>query len=127
MTGARHILAANLRKLMSKHPVLRDRKAIAARTGISARTVGYMLQSGEGNPTLANIEAVADAFKVPAWRLLTDDENVDKLLLLDKILSPRGVDVGDAWDATKANGAPSVADPGIEPYRVKRKPKKGSS
>ncbi len=129
MTSARQILADNLRALMSKTPALDHRDKIAARSGISARTVGYMLQSGDGNPTLRNIEAVADAFKVPVWRLLTDSPNVDKLILLNKILGPNAVPddvVGDQWNATLQNGAPTAQQPRA-PYSVKRKGRKGDT
>lgn len=126
MTSARQILAQNLRTLMSKTPSLDHRDKIAARSGVSPRTVGYMLQSGDGNPTLRNIEAVADAFKVPVWRLLTDSPNVDKLLLLNQILGTAGVPddvVGDQWNATLQNGTRSVQEPRAA-YPVKRKGRK---
>jgi transcriptional regulator with XRE-family HTH domain len=126
MQSARHILAQNLRALMSKYPSLDHRDKIAARSGVSARTVGYMLQSGEGNPTLASIEAVADAFRVPVWRLLTDSPNVDKLLLLQKILGSDGVSdeyVGDQWNATLQNGTPAAREPPT-PYQARKKGRK---
>ncbi len=68
--GAREILNSNLRALMAAHPILKDRKAIKARTGVSPRTIGYMLQPEVGNPTLANLEAVATAFHLDVWELL---------------------------------------------------------
>lgn len=68
--GAREILNHNLRGLMAAHPILRDRKALKARTGVSPRTIGYMLQPTQGNPTLANLEAVAGAFHLEVWELL---------------------------------------------------------
>ena len=126
MTSARQILADNLRALMAKHPALDHRNKIAARAGVSPRTIGYMLQSGEGNPTLGNIEAVAQAFKVPVWRLLTDSPNVDKLLLLNKILGGNGVPdeiVGDKWNATLRNGQSSAQDP-TPPYTERKKGRK---
>jgi transcriptional regulator with XRE-family HTH domain len=130
MQSARQILAQNLRALMSRQPSLDHRDKIAARSGVSARTIGYMLQSGDGNPTLASIEAVALAFRVPVWRLLTDLPDADKLLLLQKILGSDGVSdehVGDQWNATLQNSSLAAHEP-LTPYQPgtrKRKPNTG--
>lgn len=76
--GARDVLRQNLAALMSAHPILRSRGAIERRTDVAARTVGYML-SGKGNPTLGNIEAVAQAFHLEVWELLRPGLDVSKI------------------------------------------------
>ena len=127
VTSARQTLATNLRQLMARHPDLNDRPKLALRSGVSARTIGYMMQSGEGNPTLANIEAVAKAFGKPVWHLLIDSPVIEKLLLLDKILNTTAVPdaaLGDTWDATKTNGRKIAAEPPPPPYSPAKKDRK---
>lgn len=100
--NARAILAANLAELMRANPSLNSRKTLGARAGISPRTVGYMMQSGKGNPTLANIEAVAAAFRVPVWQLLADSAGVKRLASIAAILDAPPVPderLSPAWNA----------------------------
>lgn len=118
MTSARQVLAANLLELMASHPRLNDRKSVAAAAGVSARTVGYMLQSGRGNPTLANIEAVAAAFRVPVWQLVTDSPTVKKLASIARILDTPGVPderLAPEWSAPARVEEPTV------PYKLNPK------
>jgi len=127
MNSARQILAANLRHWMARHPDLNDRPKLASRSGISPRTIGYMMQSGAGNPTLANIEAVAKAFGKPVWHLLIDVPVIEKLLLLDKILNTTAVPdetLGDKWDATKNSGHHVAAEPSTPAYLPAKKARK---
>ena len=65
---------------MAGHSKYRDRAAIQKACGVSARTVGYM-REGTGNPTIANIEAVARLFKLEAWELLIDHAEARKRLM----------------------------------------------
>lgn len=121
--SAREILAANLRHLMTQHPDLNDRTKLARRSGVSPRTIGYMLQSGTGNPTLESMEAVAKAFGKPVWHLFIDFPVVERLSLLDKILrSPAVPDVtlGDTWNANKTAQAPVMAEPLPPLYSVSK-------
>jgi len=78
--GAKAVLKQNLRALMEAHPVLANRKALAARTGVSARTVGGILKDG-GNPNLANLEALALAYKLEVWELLMPGLDVSKIAI----------------------------------------------
>ena len=110
MPTARETLAQNLRDMMAAHERFTNRKALAAATGISPRSIGYMLQSGPGNPTLANIEAVAQAFKVPAWQLLVDSPAMRRLAQVANILDAPAVPdsrIPPAFDAR--NHAPTRA------------------
>lgn len=127
MTSARSLLAKNLREMMATHDRLTNRKALAAATGISPRSIGYMLQSGPGNPTLANIEAVAHAFKVPVWHLLTDSPTVRKMTQIAQILDAPAVPdtrIPPAFDARNHTTRPPIAAaPPTEPYHKPRNPK----
>lgn len=101
---AKQVLAETLRSLMARHERLRNRQAIATASGVSDRTVGYMLK-GEGNPTLDNIEAVAARFGLRAWELLID-RDAERQRLADFLL-------GDASrrtpsDPAAENGAATV-------------------
>jgi transcriptional regulator with XRE-family HTH domain len=87
LKDAKSLLSQHLRVLMNTHPRLRDRLSVAKAAGISPRTVGNMLQRGNGNPTLAHIEAVADAFGVRAWELLIDRDH-EKEKLMEKVFAP---------------------------------------
>lgn len=127
VTSARQVLAQNLRQLMARHPDLYDRDRLASRAGVSPRTIGYMLQSGNGNPTLDSIEAVARAYGKPVWHLLIDSPVIEKLLLLDKILGSKAVPdaaLGDQWDATKTNSGIVAAEPAAPEYAPAKKARK---
>lgn len=80
--GARDVLRQNLQEIMAIHPTLKSRKAIELRTGgaVSARSVGYMLQKEGGNPTLANIEAVAGIYHLEVWELLMPGLDTSKVV-----------------------------------------------
>jgi len=117
MASAHETLAENLRELMAKHDRLKNRPALAAATGLAPRTIGYMLQSGSGNPTLQAIEAVARAFRVPVWQLLTDSPTVRKLTQIVEILDATPVPderIPPAFDAR--NHRPPIAAEPPEPY-----------
>lgn len=87
LKDAKTLLSEHLRTLMKGHPRLKDRPSVAKAAGISPRSVGYMLQPGSGNPTLAHIEAVATAFNQRAWELLIDRE-LEKEKLMQKVFAP---------------------------------------
>lgn len=79
MEGAKGVLRHNLSRLMKAHPTLNSRKAIETRTDVSARTVGYMLQEEGPSPTLTNLEAVAGAFHLEVWELLSPELDISKV------------------------------------------------
>lgn len=113
--SAHRTLADNLAELMRAHADLDTRKKLAARAGISARSVGYMLQSGRGNPTLGHIEAVANAFRVPVWRLLSDSPTLNRMTRIAEILEMPAIDdsrLGKPWRATDT----VAAEPPPPPY-----------
>jgi transcriptional regulator with XRE-family HTH domain len=101
--SAKILLSAHLKLLMASHPALSDRKALSARTGVSERTIGYMLQPDTGNPTLASIESVAKAYGLRAWELLIDRES-EKERLMAKIFGTAIPDekLGKDWAVTRA-------------------------
>ncbi|MCK2095204.1 hypothetical protein [Thauera aromatica] len=72
---AKQTLAANLRLLSGGTDTQAFRERIAKKTGgeVSARTIGTMMSSTTGNPTLANIEAVATALSMTVAELLTEN------------------------------------------------------
>ena len=78
---SREILAKNLRLLMQNSAKYKNRPSLAAAAGLSARTIGYMRQKTGGNPTLKNIEAVAEIFDLEVWELLIDHAQAKKRLL----------------------------------------------
>ena len=128
MATAHEMLARNLRELMANHDRLTNRPALAAATGLSARTIGYMLQSGKGNSTLANIELVARAFKVPVWHLLVDSPTVRKMTQIAQILDAPAVPderTPRAFDARNhVKPAPTAAEPPAPDYLRKIRPTK---
>ena len=81
------LTAMNLKKLLVKNinalraitPGLSSHQQIARAAAlrhhkVSSRAIGTLLQDGNPSPpTLATIDAVAHAFNVPAWMLLTPD------------------------------------------------------
>lgn len=71
---AKQTLAANLRLLSGGTDTQAFRERIAKKTGgeVSARTIGSMMSASTGNPTLANIEAVAAALNVTVSDLFTE-------------------------------------------------------
>lgn len=71
---AKQTLAANLRLLSGGTDTQAFRERIAKKTGgeVSARTIGSMMSASAGNPTLANIEAVAAALNVTLRDLFTE-------------------------------------------------------
>lgn len=70
---AKRILAANLRILSGGTDTQAFRLRVEKKSGVSARTIGYMLSESSGNPTLANLESVADALGVTIGELLTEN------------------------------------------------------
>lgn len=77
---ARGALSQNLRALMAGSRTLTDRPTLAKRSGVAARTIGSMAQ-GDGNPTLANVEAVATAYGLELWEILNPSLNVKEAAL----------------------------------------------
>jgi transcriptional regulator with XRE-family HTH domain len=76
------VLSKRLKTLMAERGV--NRKKIETKTGVSARTVGYMLEAGENsNPTLENLMLVAEYFGISVWELLFDPE-VDTKKLMER-------------------------------------------
>jgi len=77
--NSRKILAGNVAALMNVRPDLSSHAKLAkqcstATRKIGARTIGHVLNAKDGpQPQLDTIVAIADAFRVPAWLLLTPD------------------------------------------------------
>lgn len=75
----RKILAGNIAALQNVRPDLKSHAKLAkqcstATRKIGARTIGHVLNAKDGpQPQLDTIVAIADAFRVPAWLLLTPD------------------------------------------------------
>lgn len=73
------ILVQNINALRRENPGLSSHKQIARAAAlhghiVSSRSIGTLLQEGNpAPPTLATLDAVAHAFNVPAWMLLTAD------------------------------------------------------
>lgn len=109
--GAKEVLRHNLTALMSAHPILRDRKAIKTRTGVSERSIGYMLQPDAGNPTLANLEAVAGAFHLDVWELLMPGLDVKQIAMK----------VSDKEAKLQKQIETAMAELGVTEYKVKVK------
>jgi len=101
--NAKILLAAHLKLLMANHHTLTNRTALKVKTGVSERTIGYMLQPDTGNPTLASIESVAKAYGLRAWELLIDRES-EKERLMAKIFGTAIPDekLGKDWVADRA-------------------------
>lgn len=79
--SARAALRASLKAQMEAHASLRTRETVARRAGVSARTVGYLLQLSGPSPRLDVLERVAAAFGLRAWELLIDpDEDRDRVI-----------------------------------------------
>ncbi len=74
---ARHLVALNLKRLMSQDPLLRTQKAVAEKAQIAQTAVGYMLNPDTvamASPKLDTVEKVAKVFKLEVWQLLIDPE-----------------------------------------------------
>jgi transcriptional regulator with XRE-family HTH domain len=82
---AKDVLASRLKTLMRERGV--NRQKVASKTGVSARTIGYMTQ-GNSNPTLENLIAVAGYFGLQVWELFFDPE-VDTPKLMERGLKGR--------------------------------------
>lgn len=65
------ILAANLRRLMDGSSTLDTQAKVATRAKIAQSTVGRLLR-GEVHAQLAQVEALAEAFRVAVAELMTD-------------------------------------------------------
>lgn len=72
---AKQSLARNLRKISGGTDTQGFRERLSKKTGgaVSPRTIGTMMSEDSGNPTLANIEAVASALGLTISELLADD------------------------------------------------------
>lgn len=104
--AALELLSERLTDLMVATSKDRFEVARATRGAVSARTVGSM-KSGKGNPTIANIEAVAQVFKLQAWELLIDRE-AEKERIMGRIFGSSAVQDTDErlsnWDASEKAG-----------------------
>ena len=69
MTKLRHILANNVRQLMSQRG-LKSQAAAAKVTGLAQTQIGNVLR-GDKNATLSTLDALAKGLKVQPWQLLT--------------------------------------------------------
>lgn len=78
------ILAENLATAMAEHPFIKNQNALAKKSGIAQTSIGLMLNPGSRaptqrgrlpSPTLAQIDAVADALGLQAWQLIFPDPN----------------------------------------------------
>lgn len=70
----RETLAKNLERLMKARAPALTQKQLAARSGVSQRTISNMLNPGSGvSPMLENIELIAVAFSLEPWHLLIPD------------------------------------------------------
>lgn len=71
---AKQSLARNLRKISGGTDTQGFRERLSKKTGgaVSPRTIGTMMSEDSGNPTLANIEAVAVALGMTISELLSD-------------------------------------------------------
>lgn len=85
---AQRTLAENLGRLMLGNPDVNSQPKLARRTHgqVSQRTVSNMLDP-EGNTTLRNLQAVADALRVPAWMLLHPSVSLLDAELLETLAS----------------------------------------
>jgi transcriptional regulator with XRE-family HTH domain len=74
------ILAENLTRLMAESLDLRSNLALAKRAKVGHTHIGRILRL-ESSPTLEFVDAIATAFGVDTWELLTDGEEVRRLVL----------------------------------------------
>lgn len=65
----RHILAANLRRLMSQHPELDTLPKLTARSGVSNGTLDRIRRAVVAT-RIDELEPLAAAFGLEAWQLL---------------------------------------------------------
>jgi hypothetical protein len=77
-------IKANLFKWRTSVPALETKEKIAARTGVSARTVFSMLTGEDKNFTLKNLASVAEAFGREPWEILIEaaPERLDLIKLV---------------------------------------------
>jgi transcriptional regulator with XRE-family HTH domain len=83
---AKHVLAMRLKTLMRERGV--NRQKVASKTGVAARTIGYMTEPSKSNPRLENLIAVAGYFGLQVWELFFDPE-VDTPKLMERGLKGR--------------------------------------
>lgn len=74
----RKLLAENVQSLMDRTPQLKSRAKLARKCTtptrkIGASTIGHLLDPDGPNPQLDTIVAIAEAFKLEPWVLLTQD------------------------------------------------------
>lgn len=97
--AAKKNLSENIRKLLGGFSQDTLQRA-AQKSGVSARTIGNMISLNAGNPTLANICAIAAAYKVTPAELLspnlgkgtTSDSTADRASS-DPILSAHAAEI----------------------------------
>jgi transcriptional regulator with XRE-family HTH domain len=72
MADIRHLLAANLAKLMDLSADCKSQNALAKKSKVAQTTIGNYLtpDSYVGYPSLKNIEKLAKCFGLDAWHLI---------------------------------------------------------
>ena len=66
---ASKVLAQNLNNLMERFPDVGSQKLLLKTTGVTTSTVGR-IRRAEVSATIASIEAIAKAFKIPLFHML---------------------------------------------------------
>lgn len=79
-TSSREVLAANLARLMEQTPGLNSQPAVGKRAGVAPTHVGRILRQ-ESAATIDMLDAIAGAFGLTAWELLTDSEQTRRLAI----------------------------------------------
>lgn len=73
--SARQIVAKNLKRLMEESATLDTQAKVAAKSGLTQRAIGYLLNPSTTDmksPKLDTVEKVARAFQLEPWMLLID-------------------------------------------------------
>lgn len=74
MTAPRHILAANLRALMAKHPDLNTLPKLTEASGVSNGTLDRIRRAVVAT-RVDELQPLAKAFGLQAWQLLVPPKN----------------------------------------------------
>jgi hypothetical protein len=77
-TTSREILAANLARLMERTPGMNSQPTVGKRAGVAPTHIGRILRQ-ESAATIDMLDAIAGAFGLTAWELLTDSEQTRQL------------------------------------------------
>ena len=95
------ILAANLIRLMEQHATLTSQAKVGARAKVNQKTIGRILHK-TNEPTLEAVSAIAKAFGLECWQLLTPDlqpNNPPMLASQDKALKALYANLGRTQEA----------------------------